>query len=176
MWIAFGKVQPSGDRRGWPLKVCFCKIIHPCFEKVQIEANSWIRLREILYSTVYTSVRSSSLKPVCGSLSQVGIYKYPITLSLGYRCRRQAGPPPIKGGWTGWLLLNAPSSLLLSGSASSPHFTATNMSALLEKLRLSVSLFVSSCFFAFVISSVLISIRGIQVGLKQKKLIWIEHL
>ena len=120
MWIAFGKVQP-GDRRGWPLEVCFCKIIHPCFEEVQIEANNLIRRREILYSTVYTSVRSSSLKPVCGSLSQVGNYKYPITLSLGYRCRRQAGPPPIKGGWTGWLLLNAPSSLLVSGSASSPH-------------------------------------------------------
>ena len=107
MWIAFGKVQP-GDRRGWPLEVCFCKIIHPCFEEVQIEANNLIRRREILYSTVYTSVRSSSLKPVCGSLSQVGNYKYPITLSLGYRCRRQAGPPPIKGGWTGWLLAKRP--------------------------------------------------------------------
>ena len=67
-------------------------------------------------------------------------------------------------------------------SCQAPHqvhtwdFITANMSALLEKLRLSVSLFVSSCFFAFVISSVPTIIRGNHVERKQKKLTWIKYL
>ena len=105
--LHLGKSNQATDEDD-PLRFAFAKSCIRVSEEVQIEANSLIRRREILYSTVYTSVRSSSLKPVCGSLSHVGIYKYPITLSLGYRCRRQAGPPPIKGGWTGWLLAERP--------------------------------------------------------------------
>ena len=106
--LHLGKSNHQATDEDGPLRFAFAKSPIRALKRFKSRQIVWLDCERSYTLPVYASVRSSCLKPVCGSLSQVGIYKYPITLSLGYRCRRQAGPPPIKGGWTGWLLAKRP--------------------------------------------------------------------